>query len=108
MNRHHEYGYEKNVHRDDSLGEQATETAKEYAGKAVEIGEDAIDRADEYLRPIGLSLREKPLTTLAVFGSVAFAAGAFWMLRNARAQESRMDEILAQIPDLYRRARSWW
>ena len=108
MNRQHEYGYQKDVRRDDSLGEQVSERAKEYAGKAREIGEDAIDQADEYLRPIGLSLRDKPMTTLAVFGGIAFAAGAIWMLRNSRAQQSRMDEVLAQLPDLSRRMRSWW
>jgi hypothetical protein len=107
MNRQAEYGYEKGSPRHDSLTEQVSETAKDYAGKALDVGEEAIDRADEYLRPIGLSLREKPMTTLAVFSGIAFAVGAFWMLRSAQRQ-SRMDEVLSQLNDFARRSRSWW
>jgi hypothetical protein len=76
MNRQAEYGYEKTRPHDDSLADQVADTAKDYAKKAREVGEDAIEVADGYLRPIGLSLREKPMTTLAVFGGIAFVAGA--------------------------------
>ena len=86
MNRQAEYGYEKTRPHDDSLADQVADTAKDYAKKARGVGEDAIEVADGYLRPIGLSLREKPMTTLAVFGGIAFVAGAaFWMLRHSRA-----------------------
>ena len=106
MNRQTEYGYEKP--REDSLADQVAETAKDYGNKAREVGEDAIELADEYLRPIGLSLKERPMTTLAVFGGIAFVAGAaFWMLRNSPRQ-SRLDGLLAQLPDLSGRSRSWW
>jgi ElaB/YqjD/DUF883 family membrane-anchored ribosome-binding protein len=84
MNHQSESGYENARHGKDTLTEQVTETAREYANKAIDVGEEAIDRADEYLKPIGLSLKEKPMTTLAVFGGIAFVAGAFWMLRNSR------------------------
>ena len=105
MNRQAEYGYEKPRQRDDSLTDQVAETAKDYSNKAREVGEDAIELADEYLRPIGLSLKERPMTTLAVFGGIAFVAGAaFWMLRNSQRQ-SRMDGLLAQLPDLSSRSR---
>jgi len=108
MNRQAEYGYEKTRQRDNSVTDQVADTAKEYANKAREVGEDAIDLADEYLRPIGLSLKERPMTTLAVFGGIAFVAGAaFWMLRNSQRQ-SRMDDLLAQLPDLSRGSKSWW
>lgn len=108
MNRQTEYGYEKPRQRDDSLTDQVAETAKDYANKAREVGEDAIELADEYLRPIGLSLKERPMSTLAVFGGIAFVAGAaFWMLRNSQRQ-SRLDGLLAQLPDLSSRSRSWW
>ena len=94
--------------RDDSLADQVAETVKDYSNKAREVGEDAIELADEYLRPIGLSLKERPMTTLAVFGGIAFVAGAaFWMLRNSQRQ-SRLDGLLAQLPDLSGRSRSWW
>jgi hypothetical protein len=108
MNRQAEYGYEKTRPHDDSLAGQVADTAKDYAKKAREVGEDAIEVADGYLRPIGLSLREKPITTLAVFGGIAFVAGAaFWMLRHSQRQ-ARLDGLLAQLPDLSRGSRSWW
>jgi hypothetical protein len=107
MNRQSEYGYENARHGKDTLTEQVTETAREYANKALDVGEEAIDRADEYLKPIGLSLKEKPMTTLAVFGGIAFVAGAFWMLRTSR-QQSRWDDVMAQLNDFSRRSRSWW
>ena len=43
------------------------------------------DRADEWLKPTGLSIKERPMTVLAVVGGLAFAAGAFWMLKNSAA-----------------------
>src|SRR4051794_17337377 len=106
MHRQAEYGYGKTA-RDESLTDRLNETAKEYTENAREVGEDAMDRADEYLRPIGLSLKERPMTTLAIFGGIAFAAGAFWMLRNSR-QQSRMDDVLGQLNDFARRSWSWW
>jgi hypothetical protein len=47
------------------------------------------------------------MTTLAVFGGIAFVAGAFWMLRTSR-QQSRWDDVMAQLNDFSRRSRSWW
>lgn len=71
--------------------------------KTRELAEEALDRADEYLRPIGLSIKEKPMTVLAVIGGVAFAAGALWMFKSSHKQ-SRYDEVLATLSDLPRRA----
>jgi hypothetical protein len=68
------------------------------------IDEEALDRADEWLKPTGLSIKEYPMTVLAVVGGLAFAAGAaFWMLKSSR-QRSRYDEVLATLSDLPRRA----
>jgi hypothetical protein len=71
--------------------------------KTRELAEEALDRADEWLKPTGLSIRERPMTVLAVVGGLAFAAGAVWMLRNSRRQ-SRYDQVLATLSDLPRRA----
>jgi hypothetical protein len=69
-----------------------------------ELAEEALDRADEWLKPTGLSIKERPMTVLAVVGGVAFAAGAaFWMLKSSR-QQSRYDEVVAALSDLPRRA----
>jgi type VI protein secretion system component VasF len=69
-----------------------------------ELAEEALDQADEWLKPTGLSIKENPMTVLAVIGGLAFAAGAaFWMLKSSR-QRSRYDEVLATLSDLPRRA----
>jgi hypothetical protein len=88
-------------------GERAADSRLAAAGdRARELGEHALDRADTFLRPVGLSIRERPMTCLAVVGSLAFAAGAVWMLRNSR-QQSRKDEFLHQLSEYARRPR-WW
>jgi hypothetical protein len=72
--------------------------------KTRELAEEALDRADEWLKPTGLSIKERPMTVLAVVGGLAFAAGAaFWMLKSSRKQ-SRYDEVLGALSDLPRRA----
>ena len=50
------------------MSEQAIDRTRELA-------EEALDRADEWLKPTGLSIKERPMTVLAVVGGLAFAAG---------------------------------
>ena len=88
------YGYKPNERN--GMSEQVVDKTKELA-------EEALDRADEWLKPTGLSIKERPMTVLAVVGGLAFAAGAFWMLKNSR-QQSRYDELVATLTDLPRRA----
>jgi hypothetical protein len=77
--------------------------AEQAADRTRELAEEALDRADEFLKPVGLSIKERPMTVLAVVGGLAFAAGAFWMFKTSR-QQSRYDEVLATLSDLPRRA----
>jgi hypothetical protein len=79
---------------------------EKVAEKAQEIGSEALDRADEWLKPVGLSVKERPMTCLAVVGGLAFAAGAFWMLRSSQ-QQSRMEQLAQQVSDYARKARRW-
>jgi hypothetical protein len=88
-------GYKPNERN--GMSEQAIDKTRELA-------EEALDRADEWLKPVGLSIKERPMTVLAVIGGLAFAAGAVWMLRNSRQQQSRYDQVLASLSDLPRRA----
>jgi hypothetical protein len=89
-----------------------TQQSGRYGNKANErngmseqaIDKEALDRADEWLKPTGLSIKERPMTVVAVVGGLAFAAGAVWMLRNSRRQQSRYDQVLATLSDLPRRA----
>jgi len=79
--------------------DQRNGIADQVADKARELGEEALDRADEWLKPVGLSIKERPMTVLAVIGGLAFAAGAVWMLRNSRQQQSRYDQVLASLSE---------
>src|SRR5205085_90704 len=88
------YGYRQDQRNGGS--EQAMDNTRELA-------EEALDRADEWLKPTGLSIKERPMTVLAVVGGLAFAAGAVWMLRNSRPQ-SRYEQLLGTLSDLPRRA----
>ena len=83
-------------HERNGMSEQAIDKTRELA-------EEALDRADEFLNPVGLSIKERPMTVLAVVGGLAFAAGAFWMFSKSR-QQSRYDELVATLSDLPRRA----
>ena len=71
--------------------------------KTRELAEEALDRAEEFLKPVGLSIKERPMTVLAVVGGLAFAAGALWMFKSSR-KPSRYNEVLATLSDLPRRA----
>ena len=83
-------------HERNGISEQAMEKTRELA-------EEALDRADEFLNPVGLSIKERPMTVLAVVGGLAFAAGALWMLKTSR-KPSRYDDLVATLTDLPRRA----
>jgi ElaB/YqjD/DUF883 family membrane-anchored ribosome-binding protein len=77
------------------VGEQAEAALKQMS----ELGTEAIDQIDEYLKPYGLSLKENPGTVIAILGGVALAAGALLMSRKTKA-----DNIANQIGALLRRA----
>ena len=77
--------------------------ADQTMDKTRELAEEALDRADEFLKPVGLSIKQRPMTVLAVVGGLAFAAGAFWMFKKSHKQ-SRCEEVLATLSDLPRRA----
>ena len=84
--------------------DQRNGAADQTIERTRELAEEALDRADEWLKPTGLSIKERPMTVLAVVGGLAFAAGAaFWMLKSSRHQ-SRYDQVLATLSDLPRRA----
>ena len=77
--------------------------ADQTVDRTRELAEEALDRADEFLKPVGLSIKERPMTVLAVVGGLAFTAGALWMFKSSR-KPSRYDEMLATLSDLPRRA----
>jgi len=92
------------VKPEQTLTEQVTEGATTVVKKTVEVASEALDQADEWLKPMGLSIKERPGTCLAVVGGLAFAAGALWMLRPSR-QQSRTDALMSQLSNYARRIR---
>ena len=80
------YGYTPTEHN--GISEQVADRTKELAA-------EALDRADDWLKPTGLSIKERPMTVLAVIGGLAFAAGALWMMRSSK-QQSRYDALVGE------------
>ena len=73
------YGYKPN---------ERNGMADQVADRTKELAEEALDRADEWLKPTGLSIRERPMTVLAVVSGLAFAAGAVWMANRNNGRSS--------------------
>jgi len=102
---HGSYGYQGAAGQHEQAGtltEQIADGAKSAADKTVEIAGEAFGQADRWLKPIGLSIKEKPMTCLAVVGGIAFAGGALWMLRSSR-QQSQLAKLVSQLGDYKRR-----
>jgi hypothetical protein len=52
------------------------------------------------------TIKERPYTTLAIAGGLAFAIGALWMVRRQQ-QQSSLDALLSRLPELPVRQSSW-
>jgi hypothetical protein len=68
--------------------DQVTDTARD-------LGERAETMAEE----VGTAIKERPYTSFAIAAGLAFAIGALWKLGHVRPQ-SRLDSLLAKMPDL--------
>jgi hypothetical protein len=56
--------------------DQRNSVSEQTIDKTRELAEEALDRADEWLKPTGLSIKEHPMTVLTVVGGLAFAGAA--------------------------------
>lgn len=88
----------------ETFANQVAQGATTAIDRTTEFASDALDRADEWLKPMGLSIKERPGTCLAVVSGIAFAAGALWMLRSTRHQ-SYPSTLAAQLSNYGRRFR---
>jgi len=91
----------RNVGREDlsdGIMDHVSESARDISERAGSIAEEVVN-----------AVRERPYTTLAVAAGLAFAIGAVWKL-GQRPEPSRLDRLLAQLPDLRGRDRleRWW
>ena len=71
----------------EGIMDQVSEAARDVGGRAAGIAEE-----------VAVAIKERPYTTLAIAAGLAFAAGAVWKL--GRQQPSRMESLLAQLPEL--------
>jgi len=77
----------------DGVMDQLTETARD-------VGE----RAEKMAGDVATAIKERPYTTLAIAGGLAFALGALWKLGHQRPR-SRLEELAARLPELPSRER---
>lgn len=84
--------------RSPAIMEQVSDTAR-----------DMSERAGSIAQELASSIRERPYTTLAIAAGLAFAVGAIWKL-GQRRPPSRMERLLAQLPELPDRnsLARWW
>jgi hypothetical protein len=82
----------------EGIMDQVTESARDAGSRAAGIAEE-----------LALTVKERPYTTLAIAAGLAFAVGAAWKLGYWQRQ-SRIERLLAQLPDLPDRntLAHWW
>ena len=81
-----------------------SERSDETGFSAAEAGEQ-IERA---ANTVVATVKEYPMTTLAVAAGLAFAVGALWKV--GRSQPSRWDALQARMPEIpsARQLKSYW
>jgi ElaB/YqjD/DUF883 family membrane-anchored ribosome-binding protein len=89
-----------------NMTEQVAEKAKTMSHKAYEVGEQAEERAEEFLVNVANTVKQHPLSTLAIAAGLAFAVGALWKIRSS-SRQSRVDALLAHLPALPSRQSIW-
>ena len=89
-----------------ATADQLSEAMKAASDQARDLGEQALERTGEVAKAVGETVKEYPITTLAAIAGLAFAVGALWKMGHSRPQ-SRMERLLAQLPELPRRQSLW-
>ena len=77
------------------------------AEKAMDLGEQAVDRATEAGAAARDTVKEHPIATLAVVAGLAFAVGAIWKIRQSR-QHTRVDSLLSRLGELQNQLPRRW
>ena len=80
---------------------------KSRTDQAAELGRQAIDQATEAATVARDTVKEHPLTTLAVVGGLAFAIGALWKLQQS-SKTSRVDTLMQHLSGLQQQLPKRW
>ena len=82
-------------------------TSQGLAEKAMDLGEQAVDRATEAAAAARDTVKEHPIATLAVVAGLAFAVGAIWKIGHSR-QQTRVDSLLSRLGELQNQLPRRW
>jgi hypothetical protein len=80
---------------------------KSTMDQAADLGQQALDQATEAATMARDTVKEHPLTTLAVIGGLAFAIGALWKMQQSN-KVSRADALMARLSDLQHQLPKRW
>ena len=78
------------------------------AEKAMDLGEQAVDRATEAAATARDTVKEHPIATLAVVAGLAFAVGAIWKMGGRSRQQTRVDSLLSRLGELQNQLPRRW
>lgn len=85
--------------------EMAADNAREMAEQAAEKAGPIVDQAQDLIQQgldtVSVTIKERPLLSIAVVGAFAFTVGALSMLRPSREQ-SIIDNLRQYLPRDYR------
>jgi hypothetical protein len=80
---------------------------KSRTAQATEMGQQAFDQVSEAAIVARDSVKQHPITTLAVVGGLAFAIGALWKLQRS-SKTSRVDTLMERLSDLQQQLPKRW
>ena len=69
----------------------------EYAAHTDGIMDEVSDRVSTLTSDVVSAMEERPYTSLAIAGGLAFAVGALWVLKR-RQQKSSFERLRSQLP----------
>ena len=75
--------------------------------QAAEIGQQAFDQASEAATVARDTVKDHPITTLAVVGGLAFAIGALWKLQRS-SKTTHGDTLMERLSDLQHQLPRRW
>jgi hypothetical protein len=80
---------------------------KSRMDQAVQIGQQAFDQASEAATVARDTVKEHPITTLALVGGLAFAIGALWKLQRP-SRTTHVDTLMERLSGLQKQLPKRW